>query len=126
MNELNQLLFDFNHKQNFNYDDFYVSKSNFFAFKLVEDWPKWEKNIVNIMLPEGYQVESLPQSEVMEFADGKIKYSFILKQNGNFIQLSTEFDLQTPFVDSADYVVFKEFFGKVVAKQAEQIVLSKQ
>tara|TARA_A100001011_G_scaffold209920_1_gene218195 strand:+ start:13 stop:669 length:657 start_codon:yes stop_codon:yes gene_type:complete len=48
MNELNQLLFDFNHKQNFNYDDFYVSKSNFFAFKLVEDWPKWEKNIVNI------------------------------------------------------------------------------
>ena len=48
MNELNQLLFNFNHKQNFNYDDFYVSKSNFFAFKLVEDWPKWEKNILNI------------------------------------------------------------------------------
>ncbi|ARV09337.1 hypothetical protein BTO05_06685 [Winogradskyella sp. PC-19] len=87
--------------------------------------PLKQKNIVNIMLPEGYQVESLPQSEVMEFAGGKIKYSFILKENGNFIQLSTEFDLQTPFVGSADYVVFKEFFGKVVAKQAEQIVLSK-
>ena len=48
MNELNQLLFSFNQNQNFNYDDFYVSESNYFAFKLIENWPKWEKNIVNI------------------------------------------------------------------------------
>ena len=48
MRDLNQLLFNLNHKQNFNYDDFYVSKSNFFAFQLIEKWPKWEKNILNI------------------------------------------------------------------------------
>jgi len=48
MNELNQLLLNFNQKQNFNYDDFYVSKSNFYAFELIEKWPKWEKNILNI------------------------------------------------------------------------------
>ena len=48
MSNLNQLLLNFNFKENFNYDDFYVSKSNFFAFKLIEDWPKWEKNILNI------------------------------------------------------------------------------
>jgi len=45
---LNQLLLNFNHKQNFNYDDFYVSKSNYYAFQLIENWPKWEKNILNI------------------------------------------------------------------------------
>ncbi len=48
MNNLNQLLFKFNHKQNFNYDDYFVSNSNFFAFQLIEKWPKWEKNILNI------------------------------------------------------------------------------
>ena len=48
MNDLNQLLLNFNQNQNFNYDDFYVSKSNYYAFKLIETWPKWEKNIVNI------------------------------------------------------------------------------
>ena len=48
MRELNQLLLDFNQKQNFNYNDFYVSKSNYYAFKLIDTWPKWEKNIVNI------------------------------------------------------------------------------
>jgi len=48
MRNLNQLLFNFNHSQNFNYDDFFVSKSNYFAFQLIEKWPKWEKNILNI------------------------------------------------------------------------------
>ena len=48
MTDLNQLLLKFNYKQNFNYDDFFVSKSNFFAFELIEKWPRWEKNILNI------------------------------------------------------------------------------
>ena len=48
MKNLNQLLLNFNHKQNFNHDDFYVSKSNYYAFQLIENWPKWEKNILNI------------------------------------------------------------------------------
>ena len=48
MKNLNQLLLNFNHKQNFNYSDFYVSKSNYYAFQLIEKWPDWEKNILNI------------------------------------------------------------------------------
>ena len=48
MRDLNQLLLNFKYKQNFNYDDFYVSKSNYYAFQLIENWPKWEKNILNI------------------------------------------------------------------------------
>ena len=48
MTDLNQLLLQFNYNQNFNYDDFFVSKSNFFAFQLIKKWPRWEKNILNI------------------------------------------------------------------------------
>ena len=48
MKEYNQLLLNLNAKQNFNSDDFYVSTSNFYAYKLIEKWPKWEKNILNI------------------------------------------------------------------------------
>jgi len=48
MNELNQLLLDFNHKKNFNDHDYYVSKSNYFAFNIIDKWPKWEKKIINI------------------------------------------------------------------------------
>ena len=48
MKNLNQLLLNFKHKQNFNYNDFYVSKSNYYAFQILEKWPKWEKNILNV------------------------------------------------------------------------------
>ena len=48
MKSLNQLLLDFNYKQNFKDDDFYVSKSNYYTFELINKWPKWEKNFLNI------------------------------------------------------------------------------
>ena len=48
MKNLNQLLLDFKHKENFKDEDFYVSDSNYYAFTLVNSWPKWEKNFLNI------------------------------------------------------------------------------
>ncbi len=48
MRELNQLLLNFNFKKSFNDHDYYVSESNFFAFNLIDKWPKWEKKILNI------------------------------------------------------------------------------
>jgi chromosomal replication initiation ATPase DnaA len=48
MKSLNQLLLDFDYKQNFKDDDFYVGQSNYFAFELIKKWPNWEKNFLNI------------------------------------------------------------------------------
>ena len=49
MKNLNQLILDFDYEQNFKDQDFYVSKSNEYAFKLLNDWPKWEKNFINLI-----------------------------------------------------------------------------
>ena len=48
MKDLNQLILKFDLKQNYKSEDFYVNKSNFFAYNLIEKWPSWEKNILNI------------------------------------------------------------------------------
>ena len=48
MKTLNQLLLDFDYDQNFKDDDFYVGKSNYYTFELINKWPKWEKNFLNI------------------------------------------------------------------------------
>ena len=48
MKTLNQLLLDFDYKQNFKEDNFYVCKSNYYTFELINKWPKWEKNFLNI------------------------------------------------------------------------------
>ena len=49
MNDLNQLIIKFDHEKNFKDDDFYVSKSNKNIFNLLNNWPKWEKNFLNIV-----------------------------------------------------------------------------
>ncbi len=46
---LNQQILSFDYEQNFNDQDFYVSKSNEYSFKLLNSWPKWEKNFVNLI-----------------------------------------------------------------------------
>ena len=48
MSELNQLLLDFDHNIEFNKHDYYVSRSNYLAFNLIQNWPKWERKILNI------------------------------------------------------------------------------
>ena len=48
MSELNQLLLKLDYKTNFNEHDFYLSKSNSKAFNIINNWPNWEKKILNI------------------------------------------------------------------------------
>ena len=46
--DLRQQLFNFKFNKSFNQNDFFVSESNFYAYKLLLSWPKWEKKIINI------------------------------------------------------------------------------
>ena len=48
MKNYNQQIIKFNYDQNFKDDDFYVSKSNIHIFDLLNKWPRWEKNFLNI------------------------------------------------------------------------------
>ena len=49
MKNLNQQILNFDYEQNFKDQDFYVSKSNEYSFKLLNSWPRWEKNFVNLI-----------------------------------------------------------------------------
>ena len=103
MSELNQLLINFNQKQNFNYDDFYVSKSNFFAFQLIESWPKWEKNIVNI---HG------------EKFCGKTHLSNIFKKKNKAIKIiEKEFNSETfKIIKPYENIILEDFKNKIDEK----------
>ena len=48
MKNLNQLIINFDYDQNFKDEDFYVSSSNKHIFSLLNQWPRWEKNFLNI------------------------------------------------------------------------------
>ena len=48
-----QLIFNFPFKKTYLSQDFYVSKNNFNAFKLIESWPQWPSRFINIFGPIG-------------------------------------------------------------------------
>ena len=49
MTNLNQQILKFNYEQNFKDQDFYVSNSNEHSFRLLNSWPKWNKNFINLI-----------------------------------------------------------------------------
>ena len=80
---------------------------------------------INIMLPKGYAVETIPETIRLDFNNGKAAYSFMINQTGNFLQLNIDLDLKTSLILAEDYPAFKEFYAKLIEKQSEQIVLKK-
>ena len=43
-----QNIIRFDHENNFKNEDFFISKSNKHIIQLIKQWPKWEKNFLNI------------------------------------------------------------------------------
>ena len=87
--------------------------------------PFSDKYLVNIKLPEGYSVESIPNSEGLIFNDANVKFTYLIQQNGDYLQLRAQLDIVNPLILPKDYKDFKAFYTKIVEKQAEQIVLTK-
>ena len=48
MRDVNQKILKFNHEKNLRDNDFFVSSSNKHVYDLLNDWPNWEKNFVNV------------------------------------------------------------------------------
>ena len=48
MRDIDQQLIEFNFEKNFRRNDFFVSKSNIHILNLLNSWPNWEKNFLNI------------------------------------------------------------------------------
>ena len=49
MRDLNQQIIRFDHNQNYENEDFFISNSNKHILDFFEQWPKWEKNFLNIV-----------------------------------------------------------------------------
>ena len=50
---MSQLVFKFPFKAKYFDQDYYVSSSNFSAYKLIESWPNWPEKCLNIFGPKG-------------------------------------------------------------------------
>ena len=68
---MNQLVFKFPFKVKYFKQDFYVSSNNFSAYKLIESWPNWPGNWLNVFGMSGSGKTHL--SKILEKKINKIK-----------------------------------------------------
>ena len=48
MKDFNQQIIKFDYEENFKNEDYYISKNNKHIFDFLMQWPKWDKNFLNI------------------------------------------------------------------------------
>ncbi|MGI9550662.1 MAG: DUF3857 domain-containing protein [Aurantibacter sp.] len=84
-----------------------------------------DKYMLNITIPEGYEVESIPETIVLRLPENLGEFKYIAGQKDNRIQLSINFEVNKAMIGPQNYPFLKEYFNQVITKEAEQIVLAK-
>jgi len=88
--------------------------------------PYIEKYILNLAIPEGYEVSEQPEDIKMTLPDGSGTYLYMIQISNNTLQLRCEESLKKPVYMPSEYEALKAFFDLIFDKEAEQIILTKK
>ena len=78
-----------------------------------------------LTLPEGYEVEELPQSQSIRSEGDGLQCKYMIQQQGNTILLNYVFHLKGYIFLSEQYKQLQELWTKVIEKNNALIVLKK-
>jgi hypothetical protein len=94
-------------------------------FPIYFGYPNQEKININISIPHGFVVESMPESINISTEDNLGSFKYNIENNGNNIQIVITKDINATNVQPDYYTILKDFFQKMIDKQNEKIVLKK-
>ncbi len=109
---------------------FFTQKENPFKQEVREypvdfGYPIQEKYVINIEIPEGYAVESLPEGININGGENIGSFKYIIGNTGAVIQLVVTSDIYSSIISPEHYPALKEFCQKSIDKQKERIVFKK-
>lgn len=88
-------------------------------------YPKQSKYNLNIEIPEGYTIESMPKSIKISTGENVGSFAFNISSEGNKIQVQVTREINKTIVSADFYKVLKTFYQQMTDKQNEKIVLKK-
>ena len=100
-------------------------KSDTRQYPIEYDYARSNRYIVTVNIPEGYTIESLPESMSMSLPENMGKYTYRLSNVGNKLQLSVDFSIDSPVIPPSYYPDLKKFYNLIVEKESEPVVLVK-
>ena len=78
-----------------------------------------------INLPEGYEVDELPQPMAIAMPGNSARFVYNITQLGNSLNVISQILINKGEFLPEEYPYIKEFFDQIVSKQKEQVVLKK-
>ena len=118
---MSQLIFKFPFKTKYYEQDFYVSKNNFLAYKLIEDWPNWSSKWLNV-----FGVSGSGKTHLSKILEKKIKnVSFIDAKDVNDITLANLENINCLIIDNFENNVEQKLFYSLLnqSKQLDNYIL---
>jgi len=94
-------------------------------FPVYYGYPFQMRYNINLEIPEGYVVESLPKSVKIVTGEDVGSFTFNINNADNKIQITVSKEINKAIVSGAFYEDLKEFYKKMIEKQAEKIILKK-
>ncbi len=88
-------------------------------------YPVKQKHNINITLPEGYEVGSIPEPISLVMPDNIGSFNYTVTSTNNMIQCSTTFQINFSSVSADNYLTIRDFYKKMIDKQNEKVVLVK-
>lgn len=88
-------------------------------------FPFEEKYNINIEIPAGYTVASMPSAVNYVTGDGIGVFKYLLSTTENRIQIMISFGINRSIIPADYYEIIKDFYQKVIDKENEKIVLMK-
>ena len=103
-----------------------VFKSDKRDFPVYFGYPMMFSYDIKLKLPEKYQIEKLPENTNFSTPDGSATYTYQIKKTNDGIELLIENKLSEPIIPNTQYQSLKDYFGKIVDKENEKVILSKK
>lgn len=89
-------------------------------------FPRQDKFNINIQIPEGYVVESLPKNAAMAMPNELGSFKYMISNELDKCQLMFMVNMNQAIIASEDYEVLKTFYKELINKENEKIVLVKK
>lgn len=88
-------------------------------------YPFTEKYLFSLTIPEGYEVDEIPESVIVNLGENSGKFMFSTTQMGKTIQVVSLIDINKSIFTQTEYADLKAFYSNIVSKHSEMIVLKK-
>lgn len=85
-----------------------------------------KKQMVSIAVPQGYILESAPETKRISTTNNQIHYNFLSQGQGNFVQALAEYKVENAEIDATIYPELQNLYNEMIKDQDEYFVISKQ